>query len=416
MRAYRPTTLRLAEKHCPAAIDYYEDGVDYDRRPFATGVAAHAMLEALAALANDRGRPATMDEAEGVTLATGERLITEGRKFDGHPEPPLSPDAVWAGRELVLGYIEANPVEPGAEVETGLGMDADWKPTRYGDTARLRLILDSRRRVEEVGDESSATVLEITDYKSAYPTDAGELDTVQMRAQAIAAYAHLTEPVDCIRVRVVNLRTGVPYVREIWLLEDGGATLRRWREELDATMRALDARVGADGRRLHSPGGGCIGCPFVAHCEPGQAWRSKAIEGANLEDRARTYAALEAAMDALGPVLKEELGDRLLDLGGGRVLGWKLGNGRAPIDGAASALWQSWLDRAGDQEAVKSLRNDSFVVGLLEALGLGVSQVESAAKRMFKPRVEVAEREAYIETLLRPEPKRSWKIHKVKEG
>lgn len=413
MRTYRPTTLRLAAQNCAAAIDYYEDGVPIDRRIFGTGTAAHAMLEALSAAANELGHAAGMDEAEAVTLATGERLIRDGRTFDGKPEPPLSPDAVWPARTLVLAYVAENPIEPGAEVETGLGVDADWRPVRYGDTARFRLILDSRRRVEEIGEESSATVLHLTDYKSAWPTDADELDSIQMHSQAVVAHAHLADEVDAIRITVVNLRTMVPYSRELWMLDDGATTLRRWRDELDATMRALDSRVGPDGRFLHSPGGGCIGCPFVAHCGPGQEWRSKALEGASLEDRATSYAAMTAAVRSLVPLLKEELGERLLDMGAGVVLGWRAKAERVPLDTAPGSLWQEWLNRAGDQEAVAALRTDPFVIGYLERLGLSVSNVENAAKGLYKPRVEVVEREAFVESLMGSKLERSFGLHQT---
>lgn len=413
MRNYRPTTLKLAAKHCPAAIDFYEQDTPTDRRIFATGTAAHAMLESLALLANEVEREPTMEECEAATLATGQRLIATGRTFDGKPEPPLSPDAAWAARDLVLGYVETNPVQPGADVESGLGVDEHWRPVRYGDAARFRLILDSRQCREESGEESSATVLEITDFKSAWPTDESELDTVQMHSQAVAAWLHLAEPVDCIRVRVVNLRTGVPYVREIWMADGGERLLRRWKDELEITMRALDARIDADGRRIASPGGGCIGCPYVMHCEPGKAWRSKALEGSSIAERAMALAAMEAGRKALIPILKEELGESLFELGPGFVLGWKVSEPRTPVDGAASALWQAWLDRAGDQAAVAPLRTDAFVLGMLEALGLGVSQVEGAAKRMFTPRVQAKERDAFVETLMTTKPERSFGIHKV---
>ncbi len=415
-RSYRPTTLRLAVKHCPAAMDLYHDGVEVDRRIFATGTAAHVMLQGLAEAANKVGRALSLEEAEPVTLAIGHRLIAEGRTFEGEPEAPLSPDAVWLARDLGLAWIEDHPIEAGASVEVGLAVDENWKPTPYGPGARLRLIVDWIETRTEEGEESSARILSVKDYKSAWPTDEGELGTVQMKAQAVLAHLHCAEDVDAIRITNVNLRTRQTFDREIWFAEDGGRTMRRWREELTATMEALDRRVGDDGRYIASPGGGCVGCPFIAHCAPGQAWRSRAIEGADEEERGRIYATLVAGVESLRSVLREELGERLLDVGGGRVLGTVASEQRTPREDAWRDLWNAWLDRATDQEAAGALREDGYVLGLLSRLGLGVAQIESAAKGMYKPRLEAAERREFVEGLMTTAVERRFGLHKVSEG
>src|SRR3990167_5616458 len=98
----RPTTLKLLARHCPMAVEHYENGIPYDRRIFAVGTAAHDCLQAMAV-----GGP-------GATPATVEALLVIGRA-GVDAEPPLPPNAVFAGRDLALAWYESQGSVLGSE-------------------------------------------------------------------------------------------------------------------------------------------------------------------------------------------------------------------------------------------------------------------------------------------------------------
>lgn len=330
MNRYRPTTLRLADRHCPRAVDFYEADRARFRDIFAAGIAAHAVLDVLGMLTQRRG--AALDEATARAAAddTAKKLMVDGRTFDGAAEPPLPASAVLEGRDLALAWALRHPLSPTARYELGAGFDRDWRPVGYGPAARFRLILDVFDIVEEeAGEESGGgRGVVVRDYKSAWSTDLSELDTVQMKAQAVAAAllvaapiqivgpppgaeqmaelirkaaaspimlpaagAEVVElrPLDFVRQEVVNLRTQQTFGRTIYLDEAGQAVLAGWQRDITMTMDALDelqprVRVGqvlassrercevvAEGRlmvgpRPARPGAGCVGCPWVLSC------------------------------------------------------------------------------------------------------------------------------------------------------
>lgn len=257
MTVYRPTALRMASRHCPRALDYYEQNRSYFRDHYAVGIAAHAVLEALGhhraklpLLAGTEMRPEVQrDIAEQVVR----KLITTGRAFDGKPEPPLSPDAAFEGRDLALRWALANPLSPTASYELGAGFDRDWQPVGYDDpSARFRLIFDVLDTIEESDEESGSTGLLVRDYKTAWSTGQEELDSLQMKAQAVCAVAlncrSLTEmDYSFVKQEVVNLRTMQSFNRTIWIdgmghstEVDGVSLLAGWQRDLTMAMDALD--------------------------------------------------------------------------------------------------------------------------------------------------------------------------------
>ena len=414
---YRPTLLKLAARHCPGAINHYVEGRDYDRRIFQTGTAAHLMIQRCAEATAKAGHMLGREEVEAVSLQVGKRLISHGRKFDGVPERGFSPDAVWAGRELALRYLEECPIPASTEdadledlqAEIGLAVDEDWLPHPYSTEARLRLVIDQEALRVEVDEESATRILHVTDYKSAWHTNADELDTVQMRAQAVVALIHYRRKfpdvdIDVVRQEVINLRTRKSCTRDMWLADDGMDTLERWRDEIGATMDALDESRGEDGRLPFVPGPGCIDCLWVSSCEAARemADGNPAADIVDAETLARRFAVLDALRAETIKRLKQQLGEIGHLEVDGKSIGFVEGVERKPIDEPALAVWAEWSKRVEDLE------------GFLTHLPLGVTQLVAAAKALHPAKDERDEREALVDLWTIETPKVTFGIHKGK--
>lgn len=401
---WRPTALRLAGKHCPRAVTFYEDEAPHDRRIFHTGTAAHAIIQVVIEATQAAGHMLADEDVEALSMGAAKLMIEQGRTFEGDREGPLPPDAVWRGREIARSYVARHPFEPAALVEVGLAVDGSWVPVAYDKAARFRAIADYLTVAEEIDEESAWRALRVVDYKSAWPTDRGELDTIQRRAQAVLAWLHHGEDVDVIVLCVANLRTGVSYEREIVLDEAGTALLERWRDEIEATCAALDAGRDSQGRYKLSPGGGCIECPWVGACKEGREWTEQALEGGSTEDRARALLALEGRRGALIRALKEELADRDgVEVAPGMEFGfWREDTWKAS-SAAAQTIAKEYLRRGGDTE------------GLLMALDPTAGQVRRIAAKLFPEREDAGIRNLWEMSILEKKPRRKFGLHRVEQ-
>ena len=218
---YHATNLNLVSRACPFALELQERGVPADRSVYQAGIAAHAVMEGVSLCTNEINRELTPEEVNVAALGVCERLMSVGRSYDGKGEPPMAPEAVFAGQEIALGWLLWNPIQPGGQVEVGLGLDGQGRPCEYwkGEGLKVRTILDEVRIIRESDEESARTVLAVRDFKTAWSTDDSELDTLQRRIQAVAAWRHFG-PADVLRLEVANLRLGKVYVRELYR-EDG---------------------------------------------------------------------------------------------------------------------------------------------------------------------------------------------------
>jgi hypothetical protein len=374
----RPTTLRLFAEHCPAAVQHYEDGTPYDRSIFAVGTAAHDVLCALAT----GGMPAVAPTVEAL-LAVGRGGIDA--------EPPLPPDAVFEGRDLALRWYEREGCSlggPSARYEVGLALLPDGTPTRYDDdTALVRARLDVCDVIEYDDEEAAGTGIEVRDYKSAWTTSATLLDGIQLRAQAVLAVRSadrlgFPRP-DFVRRTVVNLRTLAVYSDDLWLDEDGEAVLDSWWQDVRVAALAADARP-----RVASPSSRCLGCGYVARCQPAQDFLAD-----DRVDACARYAVSVALTAELQTAAREATAEWPVRVGDA-VIGTVAKLVREPLPDAGLRLWARWREGHPD-EAVEPLAR-----GLLAAMGLGVSQIESAAKRIFADRKQKPEREAFVASLL----------------
>jgi len=393
---YRPTTIRYASQHCPAAMDHYDNGTFYGKDHFAVGVAAHVVLEHMGKYTNATGEVLSLEEADEVSREAAKALISQGRRFEDTVEPPLDPNKVEEGRQLALGWQEVDPLQPGAQVEVGLGFAstpsaASWQLVEYDpSTNRFRTILDRMSVIDEGDEEDEWTVLEVLDFKSSWAADESELETVQRKLQAIVAvdWAEAKgHEWDLLRLVVANLRTRTRHTLE---LERGSERLDEWRRQLSETMVALDQQ---ERPRPARPGAGCWYCPFVLRCEPARQalppqWTGDDEDQVDPRRAAEGYAVLESTRLALAPVVRRAASGGTLAVDGGSV-GYQAVQRRRLATGAVQEVWRAWSE---DQVLTEDL-----VLGLLEALGLGVTQVDNVAKAIFPGRNQAKARQRWVD-------------------
>ena len=385
MTAYSSTSIHVFDRHCPAALGFHERGAVRDREVFSIGLAAHAMCQALVIEGNRRGNILAEGDRDAVMRMTGRVLTSQGREFRGVPEPPLSPTAVAAGRDIVATYLSYCPWDegalplPGALPERTLAIDEEGRPVESDSgAARWLAAIDAIELVDDWTDETGmvmpATV--IWEYKTAWPTNADELDTMQTRGQAVLA--HTAWPDRVLVRRVVNLRTGRHF--EHFLDPDvDAASLERWRTDI---MDACDA---ADRTRVARPGAGCLDCPWILQCPD-----ALSIADSTEADDAQRFAVVSGVADALRVRLKAAAAGAPIPIDGGEV-GYRGFERATLVDRAHIALAAAWHGAAPSEEWCAD--NASWI-SLLEAVKIGVTGVRSLARRLFPGRNGGAGRKA----------------------
>jgi hypothetical protein len=372
----------MAARHCAAVLDHLEAGTPYERRGFEVGVAAHAVLQAVGEATNAADRALVDAEVERVAGDVAGRLIATGRSFDGVPEPPLVSDHAWHGRDLALQWLAFHPVEPGAVYETGLAASASWQAVPYDSPlARYRGILDVQRVVEDGDEEQVWQTVLVRDYKSAWNDGEEALDSLQVRGYAALASLH-HPAARVIRIEVGNLRMAKLWSREITVDEEGAALLRRWRDDLTATMAAYDQPAG----RVAVPGIGCGGCPFLGRCVPAREFYAAVDVPDSPEGRARAYAVLEALRGRLREVLEGDTAEGPVELDT-FLVGTVAREQRCSASSAPADLWGAWQASRGE------------ALGLLQALDPSVSSMERAVRRLYPNRGDKPMREDLMESL-----------------
>jgi hypothetical protein len=373
---HRSTSLRYLEDHCPRALDHYEAGAPYDRDVFQVGVAAHAVIE-MVGKHPDRPRE---DLAQQVAVA----LCTEGRSFEGEPEGPLRPQHAAAGRDIALRFLAAHDLSPGAMFEHGLAVDREWKPVPY-DSAQVyyRAAIDMLEVVEDTDEDGSTTTTIVsTDWKSAWPTSADELDTLQLHGQTALALAHYPEAT-ILRRRAANLRTLAIFEADVFLDDDGLATVGKWRKDIDLLIAVAEHR-GEDGRRPARPGASCIGCPFLSRCEAARAWlRGSLIDGSPVALATR-LAVADAVRKELWGQVKAVAGEEPIAIPGGEV-GFITTRERTPRPELGEMLALAWFGASDPKTWREANHSTDQWVGLLQTLKLGVASAVQVAKLLYPP-------------------------------
>lgn len=385
----RSTTLKLVERTCLRALDFYEAGVPYDRSVFQAGIAAHAVCQ----VAGESARSGADVDLRVLADRVVRELVTVGRGFDGVMEPPLPVGAAVAGRDLAIPWLEMYPPSPGARYELGLAVDRDWQPVAYTDPrAYYRAALDVFERIEDCDDDGYPNVtIVVDDFKSAPPTDAGELDTVQIRGQAAVALAHNPDA-RVVRRAVTNLWRRKKYTADLVLDDDGRAVVDQWRRDIDHAIAATEVR-GADGRRPANPGAGCMGCAYVLRCEAArEVFAGTLVAGRDggIEDRGRLaqrWTIAKGIADTLGAMVRVAAQDSPVPLPDGRVVGYEPTTERAVKPSAVAEIARRWLKREAPDD----------VVALLSALKIGVGNVNAALVQLVPSKGDKTYREKRTE-------------------
>ena len=368
--AMRSTALKLVGRTCLRALDYSEAGAPYDRGVFQAGIAAHAVCQ----VAGEAARAGAGIDLRVLADRVVRELITVGRGFDGVMEPPMPVQAAVAGRDLAIPWLEMYPPSPGARYELGLAVDRDWNPVAYNDPrAYYRAALDVFERIDDMDEDGYPNVtIVVDDFKSAPPTDATELDTVQIRGQAAVALAHHPDA-RVVRRAVTNLWRRKKYTADLVLDDDGRAVVDQWRRDIDHAIAATEVR-GADGRRPANPGAGCMGCPWVTRCDAArEVFAGTIVAGRDggVEDRGRLaqrWAVARGVSDALNALIRVAAKDAPVPLPDGRVVGYEPTTEKAVKPSAVAEIARRWLKREAPDD----------VLALLGALRIGVGNVNGA--------------------------------------
>lgn len=402
MMAYHPTQLTMLTDNCPAALDMREQRIPYDRSLFAAGIAAHAVMEIAGNEVRKLKRQLTTEEIDTIAEQVSKKLIGEGRSYDGEPEPPLNPGRVFEGRDMAVKYLYDKNLSETGLCEVGFAYDKDWNPVEYyAKNARFRTILDVIDVVETGNEEWIGKLLVVTDYKTSWRADKSELDTLQRRAQAVTAWkSSMCKDVDGIRLRIVNLRSGAEYTRDVWLTEDGQKTLSSWQADLSATMDAADWKD-PKGKRPASPGVRCINCSYVSKCSDAKdlIWNTDIPEVAP-EAIVRVYAASLALTKELEKAARVAVDRGTIDVDDGKV-GYLQKTRRIVGDEVPDKIWSHWKNSGGD------------AVGLLKAVKLGARNIENASKLLFGRR-QAADRKEWVADLLEEQSYASFGVEREK--
>jgi len=415
-RGWRSTTLSLAEKHCPAALTCAEEGRPYDRRMFAVGSAAHAVLEEIGKASAAAGRFLDTLEAEEVARVTCGELIAFGRDFEGDREPPLPSDLVWRGRDLAMSYVKDFPLPYDLRFEEGVAVDREWRLQPYGKEAWLRC------RIDAVGtvlpglfdpEDAAGPKLDVIDYKSAWNADESELGTLQRKIQAVLSWEKWGEGHEELHLVVINFRLRRPFEMSVFPnTPEGAEVMARWRSEIETEIRSREEQVGFDGERVATPGGQCYGCPYLGGCAPAQEFLRAVYGSSEPLSMAYAYAMAEAEIrrvagtsSAPGP-LRFATAEEPLQIDGAQV-GTVIETQRALTPNAAEVLGEAWVKkiRAGDVEA-----QQATMPGLIQALGVGVQQAESLM-RYIHPKDRDAQARA-LAPILTEKSKRRFGVHR----
>lgn len=373
MKSYSSTVLKLLDNHCPAALGFHERHEPAFNDHFQAGIAAHAVLQVVG-----EKQAATSEQQRAVADAVTQELITKGRSFKGRHEPPMQPSAAFEGRDIALAWLERNELPSHGRHEILLGMDGAGMPIpAETQGARYEAIIDLVYR-QELGDEDwSIQAAVVRDYKSAWPTNADELDTLQRKGQAVLTWLYHPD-VGAIVQEVCNLRTGATYRREIILDDEGLAQLGRWRDDILAVCRAADVT------REARPGVGCIDCPYILRCEDGQ----KLMHASDLP--ADKYASALAMQQEYAKILR------------------KLTKHEPATDSAGGKVgYQATLSREVDHVALAdqlSVLWTGSAAGLAQALQPGVQAVEKLAKTLFPGRDGFASRDDFLSAVMNDKP------------
>jgi len=268
------SSLSLLESTCPRALDHMEDGAPRDSSVFDVGTAAHAVMEEIQRESVRLGGvPLTDEQRTLVSSRTVAALTLKGRSFRGNHEPPMPLSSALEGQRIALSYIRRQhgrfTVSPVAMPERELSFDANFTPCSPKSKDRIwSAILD---RLEMDYDEDTGQyVLSVIDLKTAWPAGSKEVESLQLKGQAVLAlaHAHILWPesytdIGVVKRKIINLRTGKETSAQNYTDDP---ELGDWRQTIKSVSINAPKRDKKTNQRPSSPGLCCARCPYRNVC------------------------------------------------------------------------------------------------------------------------------------------------------
>lgn len=268
------SSLSLLEQTCPRALDFMEDGAPRDSSVFDVGIAAHAVMEEIQRESVRLGGfPLTDDQRTLVSARTVASLTLNGRMFRGNHEPPMPLASALEGQRIALSYIRRQhgrfTVSPVAMPERELSFDTNFQPCSPKSKDRIwSAILD--RLEMDYNEDTGQYVLTVADLKTAWPAGPKEVESLQLKGQAVLAlaHAHILWPenytdIGVVKRKIINLRTGRETSAENYIDDP---ELNDWRQTIKSVSRNAPKRDKKTNQRPASPGLCCAKCPYRTIC------------------------------------------------------------------------------------------------------------------------------------------------------
>lgn len=380
---YHPTDISLRERYCGHALNLKAKNTPYDKEVFQVGVAAHAVLENLGKACNEAGESVSYEVAEKIAEKTIIELASEGRAYDGIPEPPMKIKQALEGKTLALKHYVYNPLPADGIYEEHFAFNKDWERTDYNDeSAVFRTMLDYiliETEVDEDGEEYTTAV--VRDYKTSWYIDTDMLDNVQRRAQAVCVW--LTKNVDLLKMQVFSVRSGQCLERLIYTQTEQD-TLEQWKQDIGTAVKIMAQK------QVASPGISCIGCPYAYCC----TYVSElATHGKHTIRKYAAATAISKALDKSVRALTKETPYR--DANG--LVGYKQKERVSATKDAAQTMAKIWVSNGGT------------LTDYISHLSLSMTQAKRIAKLLAKQGLDA---ETVINSLSAKKPYSQFGIHK----
>lgn len=371
MKRYSSSTIKLFDKHCPAALGFREGKTPEFRDMYQAGIAAHAVLQTV------QEKDAKEFAAQSkVADAVVQELITNGRTYRGQYEPPMSPSDALSGRDIALSWLEFNGLPDNGIAEREYVINVGG--------LEFAALIDLVYEQDRGGEDYELPAVVARDYKTSWIAREDELDTLQRKGQAVVVWRHHPD-VRVIVQEVVNLRLGATYEREILLDDEGTAMLQRWEQDIAQVCMATDAT------REARPGLNCIGCPYVLACEDAAKLLAPGVCSGLPADR---WAFAKAVLAEIEPQLREQAKEGPVYDSFGVALGYQRKERRVVKSSAPAAVVDHWYPTGVPDN----------VSGLLMAANLGVSNIQSIAKALYPEKSRKNERLDFLDACLSTEP------------
>lgn len=396
----RSTQVKLYLEQCPHSLELYDRHADtQDKTIFAVGTAAHDVAHAVGMYPDA--------PAEEVARIVVRRLIAKGRR-GVDSEGPMSPDAAFAGRDIFMRwYNSGGDVHPhaSAQYEPGIGFhitEGEWQATAYDDpTARFRIRPDVVYAVNMSSEDGYGYGLVTRDYKTSWQAGKQTVDSIQLRAQAVAVYhaRHRFTRMnpDFIRREVVNLRNHEVYYDDTWLDAGGVKTIERWGQDVVDVLDAI-----AEGHREPRVGRHCLRCPYVRHCDARRTqWDA---DHSSPREVAEAYVLAVAYCNELKGALQEAAAEAPVEVDRS-VVGYVGKEAQTPVDDAPRLVWDAWAGGMQlDPGATSAAR------GAIKAMRIGKTQIDALSKALFPERDQAQKRRAWVASMTQPVIKRRFGI------